>query len=354
MSHPFENKLFVFIGNPIRCSRREAIDALTTVNGVIEERISTFTDFAVEFYHNGMTKKHKIAVEHDRKGCLVLLNESQFFDILEGKTKPPDRSEHVKPTLVKMKGDFEAYSKQLEKNRDEMLNQKRINNMAKYGITMPDGSITKVDLRPLDITRRILELMKTQPDHVGYVIVGTPYDKCDVCDNPIKVHINNNRGDEYGKLCEDCYNKLMAEFTGTVVPDIIPKQLSVKDNKGKIHHFDLEFMIFANGKMLTAIERGPFKYKAEVHGELYIEFETMLKALKHKLKKELSIKYMDDKGRIANGIAVGYIEYNSKRDACDIIIDGKPYTWSDLEKNIPTHEGWKIKIEFGDFDDVLE
>jgi len=52
--------------------------------------------------------------------------------------------------------------------------------------------------------------------------------------------------------------------------------------------------------------------------------------------------------------AVGYIEYNRERDACNVVIDGKPYTWAELERNIRAHEGWKIKIEFGDVGDELD
>ena len=36
------------------------------------------------------------------------------------------------------------------------------------------------------------------------------------------------------------------------------------------------------------------------------------------------------------------------------MIDGKPYTWEDLKKNISAREGWNIRIEFGDFNDVVE
>ena len=51
---------------------------------------------------------------------------------------------------------------------------------------------------------------------------------------------------------------------------------------------------------------------------------------------------------------VGYIKHNHDRDACDIIIDGKPYAWAELEKNISAREGFKIKIEFGDVGDDLD
>jgi len=59
-------------------------------------------------------------------------------------------------------------------------------------------------------------------------------------------------------------------------------------------------------------------------------------------------------GRFIEGKTVGYIEYNHDRDAHDVIIDGKPYTWQDLEKNISSHEGFRIRIEFYDSTDLVE
>jgi hypothetical protein len=48
------------------------------------------------------------------------------------------------------------------------------------------------------------------------------------------------------------------------------------------------------------------------------------------------------------------VSVNHERDAQDVVIDGKPYSWEELEKNISAHEGWKIKIEFASTGDELE
>jgi hypothetical protein len=105
---------------------------------------------------------------------------------------------------------------------------------------------------------------------------------------------------------------------------------------------------------LTATEKGKQRRKVDVHGELTDDFYLMLEILKSRIKKALSIKYMDRSGYFREDKAVGYIEYNSESEACDIIIDGNPYSWRELEKNISSHEGWKIKIEFGDVGDELD
>jgi hypothetical protein len=66
------------------------------------------------------------------------------------------------------------------------------------------------------------------------------------------------------------------------------------------------------------------------------------------------VTYIERDGYIIGDAAVGYIEYNRERGDCDINIDGYPYTWEDLEKNISSHEGWKVKIEFACAGDELE
>jgi len=351
MSHPFENKLFDFIGEPIRCSRRDAREALAAVGGVTDERISTFTEYAVSFSHDGKSKKYAEAVKRDKINSLILLDEAQFFDILEGKAEPPRKVERDKPERIYAN---EAHKKRQDNHWNDMLNRKRMNNMAKYGTTMPDGSVVKIDLRPLDVTRRILDLVKSQPEQCGFAITGTPYDSCNICDKPAKVHVRDSEDSDYVKLCQDCYNKMMADYTGTEIPESVPKQLLIKDDGGKSHTFDIEFMIFATGKELTAKEKGKIKRRIQVQGEVNADFEKMLQLLKRKIIKALSTIHIDDRGVIQDGTAEGYIEYNSNREDYDIFIDGKPYTWEDLKKNISMHEGWTIKIEFGDFDDVVE
>ena len=59
MSHPFRDKIVVFIGKPTRCTRQEARDALFAVGGIIDENISTFVNYVVAFRDAEKTKKYK-------------------------------------------------------------------------------------------------------------------------------------------------------------------------------------------------------------------------------------------------------------------------------------------------------
>lgn len=348
MPHPFENKLFAFIGTPERCTTREARDALSAVGGVTDDKITTFIEYVVEFKHNGKSKKYLSAKKNEEKGLLIIINESYFFDILEGKSKPPIN-------LVREKG-IESISalpdeiiKIHEKARNDILNYKRMNNMAKYGVKNPDGSITKIDFRPFELIRRIIETIKTEPENYSYAVLNTTKNKCDICNKPARIRVND-RGSEYGMLCLECHNMLVCAFNDIPMPDNVPETLTFTSIYDRTHTFEISLMMFADSKTLTAIERGEQHRKYEIFGDLDADFDGMLQMLKRKIQCEISTLYMDDDGTNVDGEIFGHIEYNKETNSHDIYIDGKPYTWSELEKNISNHEGWNIRIEFGDFE----
>ena len=269
MSHPFQDKIIVFIGKPTCCTRQEARDALFAVGGIIDENISTFVTYAVAFSGAEKTKKYKKA--QDYKSFVTIISEEEFFDVLEGKADPPVQPKSDKGIIVIPPLDQESEDREQTLFMEDIINRKRLDNLAKHGIPTSDGGRMKIDFRSLDNSLRLIE-----------------------------------------------------------------------------------FLIFENGKSLTATEIGTTKRKADVHGELDADLNEMLETLKRRIKKTLSTTYMEPSGYFAKSKAVGYVEYNHERNAHDIIIDGKPYTWSQLEKNISAHEGWKIKIEFGDIGDEFD
>ncbi|MDR2711758.1 MAG: plasmid pRiA4b ORF-3 family protein [Clostridiales bacterium] len=230
-----------------------------------------------------------------------------------------------------------------------------INDMKKVKTAVTDGVIAEAALKPLGKARHILEYMKRHPDFWGTVIATMPQGRCDNCGEPARIIVDDYNGNEIGKLCDECYNSMMADFTGSDVPAIIPKQLSVKGRNGKPIGFEIEFLVFANGnKSLTATEIGKRKRRADVYGKIEDDFNTMLETLKYRIKKALAARYMEKDGYISGSKAVGYIEYNPDFDVYNIIIDGTPYSWDELEKNIFSREGWKIKIEFASTGDELD
>ena len=244
--------------------------------------------------------------------------------------------------------DFEFVAKRINNN------QKRIASITADRVALPDEIVMVNDRSTHELFRPALEYMKTHPNQWGFVIGGEPFSVCDNCGNPARVVIDDNKAREIGKLCDDCYNRVMAELTGSSMPYNVPKQISVKGKTGKAVEFEIEFLIFITGKSLVATEIGKRKRRADVYGELGDDFDVLFETLIQRIKKTLSVKYMAKDGCIAGDKAIGYVDYNCERGDCDIIIDGNPYSWAELEKNVSMREGWKIKIEFASDGDELD
>jgi hypothetical protein len=179
-------------------------------------------------------------------------------------------------------------------------------------------------------------------------------DTCEVCGKPAMVQIDTEDSGECHHYCFNCHNREMAELYDTDMPDFVPERLSVPGRNGRMHEFDIEFIIFGTGKSLTATEVGKTTRKADVWGSLDDDFDEMLDTLKRRIKKALSVKYMDQDGHIKDQKMVGYIDYDRDKGEHIIFVDGKPFSWEELGRNIPSYEGWKIKIEFGGLGEELD
>ena len=319
-------------------------------------------------YDFGDDWHHYIEVENIIEGCeedLPLLlsgmgdappedvGGSGGFEEFLGIIDDPSHEEHKETTKWAKSQrweqfDFDAVARRINTNYGRIISDTEIKT------AVLDEAIAETIIMPLDTARYILDYMVKNPDRWGTVIAPVPQWVCNNCGYPARIIVDDNRANEIGKLCDNCYNRLMAEYTGSSIPDIVPTQISVKGRNGKPVEFEVEFLVFANGMSLTATEMGKRKRRADVYGTIDDDFDTMIETLKSRIKKALSVKYMEKDGYISGTKVVGYIEYNHDRDACDIIIDGMPYTWAELEKNVPVHEGWKIKIEFASTGEELD
>ena len=179
-------------------------------------------------------------------------------------------------------------------------------------------------------------------------------DICEICEKPAMVQIGAGDSGVCHHYCFDCHNREMAEMYDIDMPDFVPDRLLVPDHNGKTHEFDIEFIIFGTGKSLTATEVGKTRRKADVWGALDDDFDEMLETLNQRIKKVLSVKYMDTDSRIKDQKIVGYIDYDRDKGEHMIYVDGKPFTWEELGRNVSTFEGWKIRIEFGDISEELD
>ena len=348
MLHPFQDKLFIIIGKSARHSRQAIRDELTVVGGVTDDNLTTFIDFVLALGGSEKTKVYQRALQAERYGQLSILSEEQFFDILEGRAAPPEKPEPrlQSGAVILPTKNMEAIAEDFELLKQDVIESKRINSLAKHGIPTSQGRM-KIDFRRLNTAYRIARFLEQEYSDIRNE------GRCDICGSPATVYISGQDG-KGSKLCVACHNRQMAELTGAKLPDNIPKQISLRDAGGTPHLFEIEFMMFPNGMTLTAREVGQTRYKADIFGEINYDFDKLWKLLIYKLEKLLSVKYMGRDGYFNYSKAIGYIEYNHLRDAQDIIIDGRPYSWQELEKNISAHEGFQIKIEFGDYDAFLD
>jgi len=234
-------------------------------------------------------------------------------------------------------------------------------NLAKHGVKTPDGRM-KVDLLgPFASSRRMLKyLQENAKNNQNADIKPSSYDTsnisdfCDDCGEPAKIHIGDGSGGVIANLCLNCHNELMAGLNDIELPDHIPHRLFFTDSDSVIHVFKIEFMIHSTLKTLTAEEVGKTGRKIVVSGEHEADYNEMMETLTARIEKALTTKYMRPDGYFENSKAVGHIEFNRERNTHEIIIDGKPYTWAELERNISFHEGFQIKIEFGEMDEDLD
>jgi hypothetical protein len=162
------------------------------------------------------------------------------------------------------------------------------------------------------------------------------------------------QGEKNVHYCIDCHNKLLAELMGVNLPGDIPKEITLYDNEMNLHLFALEFMLFPHCKSLKAYETGESKYKCGVRGELDDSFFQMWTQLMERLEKMMSVKYLTSDGCWNGEKLLGYLDYSNDSNACNVVIDGKAYTWEELGQIVATSEGFQIKIEIADPTDELD
>ncbi|GHU36426.1 hypothetical protein FACS1894105_06740 [Clostridia bacterium] len=95
----FMDKLCVFIGRLERCSKREAQELLFAVGGVPQNGIAAYVSFVIVGKGAEDTRAYTEAKRYEQYGLLSILTEQLFFDILDGKSKPPEKTK-LNPNIV--------------------------------------------------------------------------------------------------------------------------------------------------------------------------------------------------------------------------------------------------------------
>ena len=180
--------------------------------------------------------------------------------------------------------------------------------------------------------------------------------KCDICGKDPIISMSDGKGGITAKYCQTCFNKMMAERIGIDAPENVPEELVTVDIENNVHRFKIEYMIWGHIQILKAYEDFSPGYKCEVGAEFDIEFPELWEMMIAKLDRKMNMVYFDDDGRWNYNKIIGDIVWDRERETGDmnIIINGKPYTWDELYREVKTYEGWQIKIEFADPTENLE
>ncbi|SHJ81764.1 hypothetical protein SAMN02745751_03447 [Dethiosulfatibacter aminovorans DSM 17477] len=184
--------------------------------------------------------------------------------------------------------------------------------------------------------------------------------KCDRCKkNDVRIIMQG-----IGNYCLDCSNEIMAEELGIDLLKEFNNQLTVIDELGKEHVFEIKNYLMPHLSKWLAVEEGGYVF--EVLVGTHDSQQSGLEALKAKIVKALSYKSLrasDNRHFIESNIIVDDQQYGLKSigtgtiyadafsgdaDDCGIVIDGKYVSFSDFGRMTSAFEGFVLEYQFRD------
>ncbi len=115
--------------------------------------------YAVAFNRSDGTKVHSRALKNASYGLLVMLNEEQFFNVLEGKAQPPEPTPRDRNITVYPAQKAEEQERETEQFLSDRINHKRIQSLKRDAIDTPEGRVT-IDMTPLENIARAVKAVK--------------------------------------------------------------------------------------------------------------------------------------------------------------------------------------------------
>jgi hypothetical protein len=149
----------------------------------------------------------------------------------------------------------------------------------------------------------------------------------------------------------------MGEKYEIPVPDAVPETFAITSTNGKVHTFEIEFLLWGHVNSLRAVEvDSDTQYNFHLYNDIHEPFSSAWDRLLAVIEDMINTQYIDDEeefGYFVDDKAIGYIDGGESPDTPLIFIDGRPYSWEDMQKNVAAHEGWRIKIEFAESEEEL-
>ncbi|WP_047983546.1 DUF7686 domain-containing protein [Ornithinibacillus californiensis] len=186
-------------------------------------------------------------------------------------------------------------------------------------------------------------------------------DKCFDCGNK-EVKVSLQLQGKSINLCNECFNNRMSDDLGVTLEQPV-ETFSLKDNQGISRTFHVEIHLFPNGIYLEAVENIEYGYKFAVHGELDADQQELLSKLVEKTRKGITKQHVETEffpsgqeyQTITGNQLKGIFEYNEESsDSPLVIIDGKPFTWTEVGKMVTSFEGFQFKLEMFDMTEDVE
>lgn len=167
----------------------------------------------------------------------------------------------------------------------------------------------------------------------------------------------------FQKLCTQCFNAAVALRSGVDgFENIKLEPIGITDCAGELHQFHFQTRLLGNMVTIDGFELvdgNPDGYKFQIIGEPDDDLFVLLGNLVHKIRRTLSIKYLENDER--HGLQIkemtvrGRIEsgYPEVERVPVMIIDGREISWDKFGQMLMSYEGWQFRLEICDRSDEL-
>ena len=189
---------------------------------------------------------------------------------------------------------------------------------------------------------------------------------CEDCGQPAPgydiVHYGS-QGEGFQYLCTQCFNAAVALHRGIEdFENIKLDPIGVTDCAGELHQFHFQTRLLGNMVTIDGFELldgNPDGYTFQIIGEPEDDLFVLLGKLVQKIRKTLSVKYLE--GHEQHGLQIkdmtvqGRIggDYSGPERVPVVVIDGHEISWDEFGRMVGVFEGWQFKLDFCDRSEEL-
>lgn len=189
---------------------------------------------------------------------------------------------------------------------------------------------------------------------------------CDDCGQSVPgydvVHYGS-QDEGFQDLCTQCFNAAVALRSGLEsFENIKLEPIGITDCAGELHQFHFQTRLLGNMVTIDGFELmdgNPDGYTFQIIGDPEDDLFALLGKLVQKIRKTLSVKYLEQNERhglqIKDMSVQGRIEgdYSGAERMPVMVIDGREISWYEFGRMLGVFEGWQFKVDFCDRSDEL-